>query len=238
MASAVMIRAPREGDLHALADQAEQLGYPVDPDLIFRSLEYAIEPEWTRGHRFAVAYELVGKGGGTWRVEVDDGSVRVERGLGQGADAIVRIRYSDWVSLLSGELTPPDSAALLRAMVVRSTSRLPPRMRMPPPSEFADVLSVIELSRTVSELASEAVAWLKIPPPPESPKSTPGIDLAQCRSRPRHRCWYGRRRADPFPDGHRRDRTRPWIDLAGARYAQVNEVPSLRTPDQSAGVTV
>ena len=52
---------------------------PVDPDLIFRSLAYAIEPEWTQGHRFAVAYQLVGEGGGSWRVEVDDGTVRVER---------------------------------------------------------------------------------------------------------------------------------------------------------------
>jgi len=35
-------------------------GLPVDPDLVFRSLEYAIDPEWTRGHTFSVAYELVG----------------------------------------------------------------------------------------------------------------------------------------------------------------------------------
>ena len=89
-----------------------RLGQPVDADLIFRSLAYAIEPEWTRGHRFTVAYQLVGDGGGTWRVEVDDGRVRVERGLGEDPDAIVRIRYSDWLKLLSGELTPPDSMRL------------------------------------------------------------------------------------------------------------------------------
>jgi ribonucleoside-diphosphate reductase beta chain len=89
-----------------------RLGQPVDADLIFRSLAYAIEPEWTRGHRFTVAYQLVGDGGGTWRVEVDDGRVRVERELGEDPDAIVRIRYSDWLKLLSGELTPPDSMRL------------------------------------------------------------------------------------------------------------------------------
>jgi ribonucleoside-diphosphate reductase beta chain len=89
-----------------------RLGLPVDADLVFRSLAYAIEPEWTRGHRFTVAYQLVGEGGGTWRVEVDDGAVRVERGLGESADAVVRIRYRDWLRLLSGEITPSDAMRL------------------------------------------------------------------------------------------------------------------------------
>ncbi len=89
-----------------------RLGLPVDPDLVFRSLEYAIEPEWTAGHSFSVAYELVGDGGGAWRVEVDDGKVRVQRGTGESPDAIVRIRYSDWLQLLSGEVSPSDAMRL------------------------------------------------------------------------------------------------------------------------------
>jgi ribonucleoside-diphosphate reductase beta chain len=89
-----------------------RLGLPVDADLVFRSLGYAIDPEWTRGHRFTVAYQLVGEGGGTWRVEVDDGRVRVERGLGESPDSIVRIRYPDWIRLLAGEITPSDSTRL------------------------------------------------------------------------------------------------------------------------------
>ena len=89
-----------------------RLGVPVDPDLVFRSLAYAIEPEWTRGHSFTVGYELIGDGGGAWRVEVDDGRVRVERGLGESPDSVVRVRYSDWLRLLSGELTPSDAMRL------------------------------------------------------------------------------------------------------------------------------
>jgi ribonucleoside-diphosphate reductase beta chain len=104
-----------------------RLGDPVDPDLVFRSLAYAIEPEWTRGHRFAVAYQLVGEGGGTWRVEVDDGRVRVERGLGEDPDAIVRIRYSDWMKLLSGELTPSDSMRLGKTEI---EGKIPPVTRI------------------------------------------------------------------------------------------------------------
>jgi ribonucleoside-diphosphate reductase beta chain len=100
-----------------------RLGVPVDADLVFRSLPYAIEPEWTRGHRFAVAYQLVGEGGGTWRVEVDDGTVTVEQGLGESPDSIVRIRYSDWLKLLSGELTPPDAMRLGKTEV---DGKIPP----------------------------------------------------------------------------------------------------------------
>jgi ribonucleoside-diphosphate reductase beta chain len=104
-----------------------RLGHPVDADLVFRSLPYAIEPEWTRGHHFTVAYQLVGEGGGTWRVEVDDGTVRVERGLGESPDAIVRIRYSDWLALLSGELTPPDAMRLGKTEV---EGQIPPVTRL------------------------------------------------------------------------------------------------------------
>jgi ribonucleoside-diphosphate reductase beta chain len=114
--------------LRRLADDAgprdlARLGLRVDADLVFRSLPYAIDPEWTRGHRFAVAYQLVGEGGGTWRVGVDDGTVTVERGLGESPDSIVRIRYSDWLKLLSGELTPPDAMRLGKTEV---EGKIPP----------------------------------------------------------------------------------------------------------------
>ena len=57
--------ALRKLDPEAGPRELARLGHPVDPDLVFRSLAYAIEPEWTRGHGFTVAYELVGEGGGS-----------------------------------------------------------------------------------------------------------------------------------------------------------------------------
>ena len=89
-----------------------KMGLPVDPDLLFRSLAYAIEPEWTRGHTFKVGYELVGAGGGAWTIAVDDGAISCERGLADGVDGIVRVRLSDWLKLLSGELEPTDAVRL------------------------------------------------------------------------------------------------------------------------------
>ena len=89
-----------------------KLGLPVDADLLYRALPYAIEPEWTRGHSFRIGYELVGEGGGTWTLVVDDGSVSCERGLDDEPQSLVRIRYEDWLKLLSGEANPTDSARL------------------------------------------------------------------------------------------------------------------------------
>jgi ribonucleoside-diphosphate reductase beta chain len=86
-----------------------KFGVEVDPDLIYRSLPYAIDPEWTRGHRFAVAFEVLGDGGGRWVVEVDDGEVRVHAGSQNGAaapDATVRLSFDTWMALLRGDLSP------------------------------------------------------------------------------------------------------------------------------------
>src|SRR5204863_2711420 len=50
--------------------EAVAAGAELDPDAVYRTLEYLIDPEWTRGHRFTLAYEIVpepdGKGGGPW----------------------------------------------------------------------------------------------------------------------------------------------------------------------------
>jgi ribonucleoside-diphosphate reductase beta chain len=121
-----------------------RLGLPVDADLVFRSLAYAIEPEWTRGHRFTVAYQLVGERGGTWRVEIDDGRVGVERGLGEDPDAIVRIRYSDWLRLLSGEITPADS---MRLGYTEVEGRLPPVTQLGRWIDRAEGIDGSELAR-------------------------------------------------------------------------------------------
>src|SRR5436190_2996405 len=65
---ALKLRAMAEGEL----DLGEVLrsGGDVDPDLLYRSLEYLIDPNWTKGHKFTIVYE-VGQSG-SWQVEVRD----------------------------------------------------------------------------------------------------------------------------------------------------------------------
>lgn len=86
-----------------------RLGVAVDPDLLYRSLPYALEPEWTRGHRFTIAFELLGEGGGRWVTEVDDGEVRVHSGddwNGPEPDSTVRLTLDTWIKLLRGDVSP------------------------------------------------------------------------------------------------------------------------------------
>lgn len=100
---ALKLRAMSEGEL----DLAEVLrsGAEVDPDLLYRSLEYLIDPSWTKGHKFTVVYELEGK---AWQVEVRDGNrPKVATGRPSGsADATVRLSMDTFRALLNGEMTP------------------------------------------------------------------------------------------------------------------------------------
>ncbi len=64
-------------------------GVDPDPDLLYRALPYAIEPEWTRGHRFCVKYELRSDesgAGGAWYVNVDDGRIETLHEPPSGGD--------------------------------------------------------------------------------------------------------------------------------------------------------
>jgi ribonucleoside-diphosphate reductase beta chain len=104
---ALKLRAMADGEL----DLAEVLrgGAEIDPDLLYRSLEYLIDPEWTRGHKFTVVYEL--EGAGAWQVEVRDGNrITVATGHPAGRpDATVRLSRQTFTSLLNGELTPTEA---------------------------------------------------------------------------------------------------------------------------------
>lgn len=103
---ALKLRAMAEGDLD-LAEILRSGDADIDPDLLYRALEYLIDPEWTRGHKFTIVYELDGS---AWQVEVRDGNrVTVATGRPNRADATVRLSRDTFRSLLNGELTPSDA---------------------------------------------------------------------------------------------------------------------------------
>ena len=95
--------------------EAAVAGIPVDPDLAYRALAHAIDPRWTAGRRFTIAYELSGNGGGRWVYEIDDGSLElVSGGNGNGreaddAEATVRMSIETWRAVLSGEVSPAQA---------------------------------------------------------------------------------------------------------------------------------
>lgn len=99
-----------------IADVARR-GGKIDPDLLFRAMEYMIDPAWTRGHSFVVEYELTPSTdgaicGGRWFLNVRDGRpVTVNSEAPERApDATVRMGGDVYRRLLTGELTPPQAA--------------------------------------------------------------------------------------------------------------------------------
>lgn len=102
-------------------------GVDPDPDLVYRALPYAIDPEWTRGQRFTIAYELLQNGtgpGGTWFVKVDDGVVTVSTEPPELApDARVSLTHDTWLRLVRGELSPNES---MRSALVRVEGKMAP----------------------------------------------------------------------------------------------------------------
>jgi ribonucleoside-diphosphate reductase beta chain len=98
---AMKLRAMAEGPEPSVAD-AVRAGADLDVEAMFRALRYMIDPEWTRGHRFAVAYDI--EGAGRWVVKVNDGE-RVEVGDGE-AGTTLRVAADTLRELVTGETSP------------------------------------------------------------------------------------------------------------------------------------
>ncbi|MDQ3933841.1 MAG: ribonucleotide-diphosphate reductase subunit beta [Actinomycetota bacterium] len=116
---AMKLRALAEGEDPSLAD-AVRAGAELDPDAVFRALPYMIDPEWTRGHRFVVAYEI--EGIGQWYVHVNDGE-RVSVTYEGTAGSVLRLSPDTYRSLVAGEITP---SAAMRDQLTKATGDIYP----------------------------------------------------------------------------------------------------------------
>ena len=83
-------------------------GIWLDPFLIYRALATLVDPEWTRGHRFSIAHEIIGTGGGTCYVSARNGEpLAVTRaGPEGGADATVSTTAAAFEATLAGDDAP------------------------------------------------------------------------------------------------------------------------------------
>jgi ribonucleoside-diphosphate reductase beta chain len=109
---AMRLRAMSNGDGLGMAD-ALAAGATVDPDAIYRALPYLIDPEWTRGHSFTVAYDGTGEGGGKWFVNVRDGEriVVSDQPLNGEPGTTTHVSYDTFQKLLGGAITPAEAMA-------------------------------------------------------------------------------------------------------------------------------
>jgi ribonucleoside-diphosphate reductase beta chain len=110
---ALRLRALADGPEPTIAE-ALAAGAELDADAIYRALPYLIDPDWTRGHTFAVAYVIEDLG--AWCVHVDDGKpLRVSADAPPDADATIRMTLDTYRALASGEMTP--NTAMQRQLI-------------------------------------------------------------------------------------------------------------------------
>ena len=107
---AMKLRQMSSGDL-SMAEVVES-GGRLEPDILYRSLPYLIEPEWTQGHDFTVRYVVTGEGGGTWYVSVRDGQpLEVTPELPDGRDVAgtASVSFDSYQRMASGQLSPSQA---------------------------------------------------------------------------------------------------------------------------------
>ena len=87
--------------------EVRRSGGRLDPDVLYRSLPYLVDPDWTKGHAFAVRYVVTGEGGGTWYVTVRDGEpLAVTREVPRAPSGTATVSFDSYQRLASGEISP------------------------------------------------------------------------------------------------------------------------------------
>jgi ribonucleoside-diphosphate reductase beta chain len=149
-----------EGDL-TMRDIV-RAGVTPDPDLLYRALPYAIDPAWTRGHRFSMQYVIESDDttpGGEWFLLVDDGSIETAPSApAEGPDTIVRMSHDTWLALVSGDLIPNEA---MRRGLVQVDGRMFPVTLMGRWIERSEGRDDAELEREIRQAAvqSRRATW-------------------------------------------------------------------------------
>ena len=104
---ALKLRQMSSGDL-SMAEVVES-GGTLEPDILYRSLPYLIDRDWTAGHDYTVRYDVTGDGGGTWYVSVLDGEpLEVSQELPEGRAVVgtASVSFDTYQRMASGQLSP------------------------------------------------------------------------------------------------------------------------------------
>ncbi len=105
---AMRLRQMSSGDI-SMAEVVES-GGTLDPDILYRSLPYLIDPEWTAGHDFTVCYEVIGKG--RWYASARDGKpLEVTRELPEGREVAgtARVSFDSYQRMAAGQVSPSQA---------------------------------------------------------------------------------------------------------------------------------
>ena len=98
---ALKLRQMSNGEV-SMADVVEA-GGSLDPDILYRSLPYLIEPEWTKGHDFTVRYVV---GDDSWYVTAADGRPLTVSRDGEDPVGTATVSLETYERMAAGQLSP------------------------------------------------------------------------------------------------------------------------------------
>jgi ribonucleoside-diphosphate reductase beta chain len=101
---ALKLRRMGSGEL-SMAEVVEA-GGTLDPDVLYRSLPYLVDPDWTSGHAFTVKYVVTGDGGGTWFVTARDGEPLEVTREEREAIGTATVSFDSYQRMASGQISP------------------------------------------------------------------------------------------------------------------------------------
>jgi ribonucleoside-diphosphate reductase beta chain len=101
---ALKLRKLSSGEV-SMADVVEA-GGALEPDILYRSLPYLIDPEWTSGHDFTVRHVVTGEGGGTWYVTARDGEPLEVTREDREAIGTATVSFDSYQRMASGQVSP------------------------------------------------------------------------------------------------------------------------------------
>jgi ribonucleoside-diphosphate reductase beta chain len=107
---ALKLRQMSSGDL-SMGELVES-GGTLDPDVLYRSLPYLIDRDWTQGHDFTARYVITGEGGGSWYVSVRDGEpLEVTRELPEGRSVAgtASVSFDSYQRMAAGQMSPSQA---------------------------------------------------------------------------------------------------------------------------------
>ena len=99
---ALKLRKMSSGEL-SMAEVVEA-GGTLDPDILYRSLPYLIDPDWTEGHQFTVRYVVTEVG--TWYVTVNDGQPLEVTREERDAVGTATVSFDSYQRMASGQISP------------------------------------------------------------------------------------------------------------------------------------
>src|SRR5215208_5806154 len=107
---ALKLRQMSSGNM-SMAEVVES-GGTLDPDILYRTLPYLVDPDWTQGHDFTVRYDVTGDGGGSWYVSARDGEpleLATEPPDGRELAGSARVSFESYQRMASGQLSPAQA---------------------------------------------------------------------------------------------------------------------------------